>query len=115
MKIYFFCVKRQAKNNFLKDVESTVSIKYFSGLQDTGVKVKPNVRTCFHPGASTLEPNVVKGVEDEVKGRDIVKKMLNYVWPKDKPGIRTRVIVALGLLVGSKVSSAQQEVEISQL
>ena len=24
LKIYFFCVKRQAKNDFLKDVESTV-------------------------------------------------------------------------------------------
>ena len=26
LQIYFFCVKRQAKNDFLKDVESTVSI-----------------------------------------------------------------------------------------
>ena len=26
MQIYFFCVKRQAKNDFLKDVESTVVI-----------------------------------------------------------------------------------------
>ena len=24
LQIYFFCVKRQAKNKFLKDVESTV-------------------------------------------------------------------------------------------
>ena len=24
LQIYFFCVKRQAKNNFLKDVESIV-------------------------------------------------------------------------------------------
>ena len=24
LQIYFFCVKRQAKNNFLKDVKSTV-------------------------------------------------------------------------------------------
>ena len=24
LQIYFFCVKRQAKNDFLKDVESTV-------------------------------------------------------------------------------------------
>ena len=26
LKIYFFCVKHQEKNDFLKDVESTVSI-----------------------------------------------------------------------------------------
>ena len=30
--------------------------------------------------------------------------MLNYVWPKDKPAIRARVLVALGLLIGAKVS-----------
>ena len=24
LQIYFFCVKRQAKNDFLKDIESTV-------------------------------------------------------------------------------------------
>ena len=27
LQIYFFCVKRQAKNDFLKDVESTVGIE----------------------------------------------------------------------------------------
>ena len=27
LQIYFFCVKRQAKNDFLKDVESTVCIE----------------------------------------------------------------------------------------
>ena len=26
LQVYFFCVKRQAKNDFLKDVESTVGI-----------------------------------------------------------------------------------------
>ncbi len=29
--------------------------------------------------------------------------MLNYVWPKGRPGIRVRVVVALSLLVGAKV------------
>ena len=45
----------------------------------------------------------MKGVKDEVKGRHIIGKMFTYVWPADKPGLRARVIVALGLLVGSKV------------
>ena len=27
LEIYFYCVKHQAKNDFLKDVESTVPIK----------------------------------------------------------------------------------------
>ena len=28
LQIYFFCIKRQAKNDFLKDVESTVGHKF---------------------------------------------------------------------------------------
>ena len=31
LQIYFFCVKRQAKNDFLKELESTV-VMYRSGL-----------------------------------------------------------------------------------
>ena len=27
LQIYFFCVKRQAKNDFLKDVENTVTLE----------------------------------------------------------------------------------------
>ena len=61
-------------------------------------------RTCFHPGASSLAPNTVPvSKADKVGGWQIVRSMLNYVWPKDKPGIRARVVVAVGLLIGSKV------------
>ena len=77
-------------------------------FQDSLLKAKTNVRTCFHPGASSQEPNVVKGVQDEVKGRHIIGKMFTYVWPADKPGLRARVLVALGLLVGSKVTAEVQ-------
>ena len=31
LQIYFFCVKRQARNNFLKDVESTVMVQECKG------------------------------------------------------------------------------------
>ena len=74
--------------------------KYTSSLQNNG---KTGKRTCFHAGANTLPPNVLK-TEKHVSGWVIVKKMLSYVWPKDKPRVRIRVLVALGLLVGSKVS-----------
>lgn len=64
---------------------------------------KPNIRPCFHPGASSaLLPQV--GIPTEnVNGWTIVKKMFTYIWPKDKPEIRRRVIISLGLLVGAKV------------
>ena len=37
LQIYFFCVKRQAKNDFLKDVESTVDCRPFFTRETTFV------------------------------------------------------------------------------
>lgn len=31
--------------------------------------------------------------------------MLSYVWPKDRPDLRARVAISLGLLAGAKVKS----------
>ncbi|KAJ3182834.1 Iron-sulfur clusters transporter atm1, mitochondrial [Gaertneriomyces sp. JEL0708] len=33
----------------------------------------------------------------------IVKELLSYLWPKDAPGIKSRVVIALVLLVGGKI------------
>ncbi|NQV21726.1 MAG: metal ABC transporter permease, partial [Rhodospirillales bacterium] len=32
-----------------------------------------------------------------------LKSLLPYVWPKDRPGLRLRVLISLALLAGSKV------------
>ena len=42
LQIYYFCVKRQAKakNDFLKDVESTVAVDHLGPLQVGGVSVR---------------------------------------------------------------------------
>ena len=46
LQIYFFCVKRQAKNDFLKDVERTVvssdQIFILIILFDISTRIKPN-------------------------------------------------------------------------
>ena len=42
-------------------------------------------------------------VEDSVGGWDIIKAMLGYVWPKGDLRIKSRVVVALSLLVVAKV------------
>lgn len=34
----------------------------------------------------------------------ILSAMLAYVWPKDRPDLRARVAISLGLLAGAKVS-----------
>uniref|UniRef100_A0AAY4DH13 Iron-sulfur clusters transporter ABCB7, mitochondrial n=1 Tax=Denticeps clupeoides TaxID=299321 RepID=A0AAY4DH13_9TELE len=40
---------------------------------------------------------------NEVHSAKILSAMLSYVWPKDRPDLRVRVAVALGLLAGAKV------------
>ncbi|KAL3882272.1 hypothetical protein ACJMK2_028634 [Sinanodonta woodiana] len=67
---------------------------------------KKGCPTCLYPGASTLASNEFH-VADKVRGWDIIKAMLSYVWPKDKPGIKARVIIAISLLIGSKVLNVQ--------
>lgn len=39
----------------------------------------------------------------DVDTRKIIKAMLSYVWPKDRPDLRARVAISLGFLGGAKV------------
>ena len=39
----------------------------------------------------------------EVNSTQILSAMLTYVWPKDRPDLRARVVLSLGLLAGAKV------------
>lgn len=51
-------------------------------------------------------PAKLPGISDkDVSGWVIVKAMLGYIWPKDEKGIKIRVLAAVGLLFGSKVST----------
>lgn len=38
-----------------------------------------------------------------MRGRDMLRAMVEYIWPKDNPEVKRRVLLALGLLVGAKV------------
>ncbi|KAK6036751.1 hypothetical protein COOONC_25744 [Cooperia oncophora] len=40
----------------------------------------------------------------ELSGWQLVRRLLRYVWPKGNRAIKSRVLVALCLLVGAKVS-----------
>lgn len=33
----------------------------------------------------------------------IIKQLMKYIWPKNDIGVKTRVVIALSLLVGGKV------------
>uniref|UniRef100_A0A8C9VZ48 Iron-sulfur clusters transporter ABCB7, mitochondrial n=1 Tax=Scleropages formosus TaxID=113540 RepID=A0A8C9VZ48_SCLFO len=71
-----------------------------------GAKVSlMSVRTCWHGhagGGLNADP---KNVLKEVDSRKILAAMLSYVWPKDRPDLRARVAISLGLLAGAKVTN----------
>jgi len=54
-------------------------------------------------GDDRLKKDDVKGVVKEVTSRDMIRSMASYIWPKDDKEVKTRVVAAMGLLVGAKV------------
>lgn len=46
-----------------------------------------------------------KNVLTEVNSARILSAMLSYVWPKDRPDLRARVAISLGLLAGAKLTN----------
>ncbi|KAL0891813.1 hypothetical protein ABMA27_015078 [Loxostege sticticalis] len=61
-------------------------------------------RDCFHPGASVLSREDINLADAKpVTGVDMVRGMMEYVWPKDNAMIRNRVMLSLSLLFGAKV------------
>ncbi|XP_015256337.1 PREDICTED: ATP-binding cassette sub-family B member 7, mitochondrial [Cyprinodon variegatus] len=62
-------------------------------------------RTCWHGhagGGLSADP---KNVLKEVHSAKILSAMLSYVWPKDRPDLRARVAISLGLLAGAKLTN----------
>ena len=62
-------------------------------------------RGCFHPGVTNIARNAIKATSNKGKmtGKDMLKVMIDYVWPKSNPGVRVRVAFALSLLIGAKL------------
>ncbi|KAG8448108.1 hypothetical protein GDO86_015269 [Hymenochirus boettgeri] len=60
------------------------------------------IRTCWHGNAGgNLHTDPKQGLK-EVDSKKILKAMFSYVWPKDRPDLRARVAISLGLLAGAK-------------
>ncbi|XP_072482506.1 iron-sulfur clusters transporter ABCB7, mitochondrial isoform X2 [Notamacropus eugenii] len=59
-------------------------------------------RTCWHGHAGGgLHTDPKEGLKD-VDTQKILKVMLSYVWPEDRPDLRIRVAISLGLLASAK-------------
>ncbi|XP_053205203.1 iron-sulfur clusters transporter ABCB7, mitochondrial-like [Panonychus citri] len=46
--------------------------------------------------------NGLTSAKNKVGSWSIIKQMASYVWPKDKPELKRRVVIALGLLIAAK-------------
>uniref|UniRef100_A0A667XVE3 Iron-sulfur clusters transporter ABCB7, mitochondrial n=1 Tax=Myripristis murdjan TaxID=586833 RepID=A0A667XVE3_9TELE len=62
-------------------------------------------RTCWHGHAGGGLHADPKNVLKEVNSAQILSAMLSYVWPKDRPDLRARVAISLGLLGGAKITN----------
>lgn len=80
------------KPNGTKKLGTNILSSVFSGRQKL-------------PKSSSLVPksNIDVFNGPEIKTGEILKAMLVYIWPKNDELIRNRVVVALSLLIGSKV------------
>jgi hypothetical protein len=68
----------------------------------TSEKAKPGDKTPLN-NAST-QPTTTQLTQDRNKTDwAIIRQMMKYIWPKNDVGVKTRVVIALSLLVGGKV------------
>ncbi|KAI7801229.1 iron-sulfur clusters transporter ABCB7, mitochondrial [Triplophysa rosa] len=62
-------------------------------------------RPCWHGNAGGGLSADPKNVLKEVNTSKILGAMLTYVWPKDRPDLRARVVISLSLLAGAKMTN----------
>ncbi|XP_067951408.1 iron-sulfur clusters transporter ABCB7, mitochondrial-like [Watersipora subatra] len=86
----------------LQILERRVLIFHSTTFRKTETRVCGR-RGCFHPGIGSANSNAATDFGKHVQSREILSSMLTYIWPKDKPWVRRRVLLALSLLVSAKV------------
>lgn len=57
---------------------------------------------CYSKG-----PKLGSSTSSSVSNKQILQQMFQYIWPKDRPDIKRRVVISLALLVTGKVISIQ--------
>uniref|UniRef100_A0A669EM34 ATP-binding cassette, sub-family B (MDR/TAP), member 7 n=1 Tax=Oreochromis niloticus TaxID=8128 RepID=A0A669EM34_ORENI len=99
-----FLVLRVSKH--LPNLYLKTSLGSFSSILEAAKHLQlTDKRTCWHGhagGGLSADP---KNVLKEVNSAQILSAMLSYVWPKDRPDLRARVALSLGLLAGSKITN----------
>ncbi|XP_028671248.2 iron-sulfur clusters transporter ABCB7, mitochondrial [Erpetoichthys calabaricus] len=100
-----FLLQRVSSYHVLKqDIEQkrTQHCRRQTKFQDVHWWHKTEKRFCWHGhagGGLNADP---KNVLKEVNTGKILSAMFSYVWPKDRPDLRARVVASLGLLASAK-------------
>ncbi|CAI2170554.1 17908_t:CDS:10 [Funneliformis geosporum] len=71
-----------------------------------------NIRQLVNKSHTTLpkeftKPTVIENTTKVNKDWKIIKNILGYIWPRDEPAIKVRVIAALSLLIAGKLLNVQ--------
>lgn len=64
------------------------------------------MRKYSHPPATSVTSLVTAAtdnVAEKVSFKAMLQTMVAHIWPKEKPGLRMRVVLAISLLIGAKV------------
>lgn len=64
-------------------------------------------RYAFHHGPQETANGAKNAANKQISGKEIIREMLQYVWPKNRPEIKRRVLLSLALLITGKVVSIQ--------
>uniref|UniRef100_A0A8C7SZK3 Iron-sulfur clusters transporter ABCB7, mitochondrial n=1 Tax=Oncorhynchus mykiss TaxID=8022 RepID=A0A8C7SZK3_ONCMY len=98
-------LRRQTFTTLLQHTSSVSWCKSHRTLEQWKRHLQVTERTCWHGNAGGRLNADPKNVLKEVNSRTILSNMLSYVWPKDRPDLRARVAIALGLLAGAKMTN----------
>jgi ATP-binding cassette subfamily B (MDR/TAP) protein 7 len=100
-------------NNITKGVNKN-SFQTVTKMNKNLLNMRSNQRISLllNPSRNTLVLNRLFGhfasngqktAKSKMSNKEIFAKFYNFIWPKDNKAIKVRVIIALGLLVGSKL------------
>nr|XP_055034202.1 iron-sulfur clusters transporter ABCB7, mitochondrial [Misgurnus anguillicaudatus] len=100
--------KHQSSCQLSSNLVSTWAISRSQNSQQILEAVKylqVSERQCWHGNAGGGLNADPKNVLKEVNSSKILKAMFTYVWPKDRPDLRARVVISLSLLAGAKMTN----------
>ncbi|KAI9089612.1 iron-sulfur clusters transporter ATM1 [Phlyctochytrium arcticum] len=72
----------------------------FSNLSPKNPSADPSLKTISVTSNAPIPKPVT---ETAAADWQIIRELFTYLWPKDHPGIKARVVIALSLLVGGKI------------